>query len=123
MPVMMAVPSTVPTLLFLEGPTAHDPTLLPRARAPRRCGARARCRSARRIAALRGFSVLAHQAVVDRSWDDAIVPALRRRFPDVDADALERAHAFAHGGSHVADLGYFPFGNRMPSRSARRRIT
>jgi hypothetical protein len=25
---------------------------------------------------------------------------------------LEKAHAFAYGGSHIADLGYFPFGNR-----------
>lgn len=58
-----------------------------------------------------GFSVLAHQAVIDRSWDDAIVPALRERFPgSVD---LERARAFAYGGSHIADLGYFPFGSRL----------
>lgn len=58
------------------------------------------------------FSVLAHQGVVDACWEDTIAPALRRRFPGLSADALERAHAFAYGGSHVADLGYFPFGSR-----------
>lgn len=59
------------------------------------------------------FSVLAHQAVIDRSWDDAIVPALRTRFPAASADEIEQARAFAYGGSHVADLGYFPFGSRL----------
>ena len=61
----------------------------------------------------RAFSVLAHQAVVDRCWSDAIVPALRRRFPQAGAKEIEGARAYAHGGSHIADLGYFPFGNRL----------
>jgi Zinc dependent phospholipase C len=59
------------------------------------------------------FSVLAHQAVVDQCWDDTIVPALRDRFPDASPDQIAQARAYAHGGSHVADLGYFPFGNRL----------
>jgi zinc dependent phospholipase C len=59
------------------------------------------------------FSVLAHQGVVDATWQDAIVPALRRRFPAATAQDLERAHAYAYGGCHIADLGYFPFGNRL----------
>lgn len=59
------------------------------------------------------FSVLAHQAVIDRSWDDVIVPALRERFPGSSADEIEQARAFAYGGSHVPDLGYFPFGSRL----------
>jgi hypothetical protein len=59
------------------------------------------------------FSVLAHQAVVDRCWDDTIVPALRARFPDASAEDVARARAFAHGGSHVADLGYYPLGRRL----------
>ena len=66
--------------------------------------------AARPVAA---FSVLAHQAVVDRSWDARIVPALRARFPGESPKEIERARAYAHGGSHVADLGYFPFGNRL----------
>ena len=58
-----------------------------------------------------GFSVLAHQAVIDRAWEDAIVPAIRARFSSAGPEELARAHAFAYGGSHVADLGYFPLGN------------
>jgi hypothetical protein len=57
-----------------------------------------------------GFSVLAHQAVVDRSWDATLAPALQRRFPGGDP---VRARSFAYGGSHVADLGYFPFGSKL----------
>jgi len=60
-----------------------------------------------------GFSVLAHQAVVDRSWEESIVPALRNRFPGADAETLQRARAFAYGGSHIPDLGYFPLGSRL----------
>ena len=56
------------------------------------------------------FSVLAHQAVVDRSWDATLVPELHRRFPGAD---LTRAKAFAYGGSHIADLGYFPLGSTL----------
>lgn len=57
------------------------------------------------------FSVLAHQAVVDRSWTGTLEPALRRRFPSATTEQLRHARAFAYGGSHVADLGYFPLGN------------
>lgn len=56
--------------------------------------------------------MLAHQAVVDRSWDAAIVPELKRRFPTT-GDDLTRAKAFAYGGSHIADLGYFPLGSTL----------
>jgi hypothetical protein len=60
-----------------------------------------------------GFAVLAHQAVVDAAWETAVVPALHRRFPEATAEQLENARAFAYGGSHIADLGYFPLGNRL----------
>jgi len=60
-----------------------------------------------------GFSVLAHQAVVDGAWDDSIAPELRRRFPGATPGDFEKARAFAYGGSHIADLGYFPLGNRL----------
>ena len=59
------------------------------------------------------FSVLAHQAVIDRSWDDVIVPAVQARFPGASGDEIEQSRAFAYGGSHIADLGYFPFGSRL----------
>ncbi|HYD50068.1 MAG TPA: zinc dependent phospholipase C family protein [Terriglobales bacterium] len=57
------------------------------------------------------FSVLAHQAVIDETWDDTLVPALRQRFGDAGKKELEEARSFAYGGSHLPDLGYFPFGN------------
>jgi Zinc dependent phospholipase C len=59
------------------------------------------------------FSVLAHQAVVDAAWESSVVPALRRRFPAVGDEELKKARAYAYGGSHIQDLGYFPLGNRL----------
>jgi hypothetical protein len=59
------------------------------------------------------FSVLAHQAVIDRSWDEAFVPALRHRFPSATAEQIRNARSYGYGGSHIADLGYFPLGSRL----------
>jgi hypothetical protein len=59
------------------------------------------------------YSVLAHQAIVDRAWETTIAPAIRARFPQASAKEIAQARAYAHGGSHIADLGYFPFGNRL----------
>ena len=59
------------------------------------------------------FSVLVHQAIVDRCWASAVAPALRRRFPGATSDDIAAARAFAHGGAHIADVGYFPFGSRL----------
>ena len=59
------------------------------------------------------YSVLAHEAVVDTAWDDLIAPLLRQRFPKTSAADLQRARAFAYGGSVIQDLGYYPFGNRL----------
>lgn len=59
------------------------------------------------------FSVLAHQAVVDRAWTSSLAPEIRRRFPQVTANDLDTARTYAYGGSHIPDLGYFPLGNRL----------
>jgi hypothetical protein len=59
------------------------------------------------------YSVLAHEASVDALWDEAIVPMLRARFPSTSREALERARAYAYGGSVIQDLGYYPFGSRF----------
>jgi hypothetical protein len=59
------------------------------------------------------YSVLSHEAVVDAAWDDAIKPALLKRFPAAGETELRAAHAFAYGGSIVQDLGYYPFANRL----------
>ena len=58
------------------------------------------------------YSVLAHQALIDAAWDDAIVPLLRQRYPGITAGEMAAARAFAYGGSVIQDLGYFPFGSR-----------
>jgi hypothetical protein len=58
------------------------------------------------------YSVLAHQAIIDAAWDDAIVPLLRQRYPGLTPETLNRARAFAYGGSVIQDLGYYPFGSK-----------
>lgn len=59
------------------------------------------------------FSVLAHQAAVDQVWTDRLVPLIRQRFPNATQQELDGARAYARGGSHLPDLGYFPLGNRQ----------
>jgi hypothetical protein len=58
------------------------------------------------------YSVLAHQAIIDAVWDDAIVPLLQQRYPGVTPATITSARAFAYGGSVIQDLGYYPFGSR-----------
>jgi len=60
----------------------------------------------------RAYSVLAHQAIIDAAWDDAIVPLLRQRYRGITGDGITAARAFAYGGSVIQDLGYYPFGSR-----------
>lgn len=57
------------------------------------------------------YSVLAHEAIVDGAWHDAVVPLLRARFPREPMERLMRARAYTYGGSVIQDLGYFPFGS------------
>jgi hypothetical protein len=58
-----------------------------------------------------GYSVLAHEAIIDSAWDANIRPLLLKRFPDASPDELRRAHAFAYGGAIIQDLGYYPHGS------------
>ena len=60
-----------------------------------------------------GYSVLAHEAMVDEAWEGHIVPTLRQRFPRVTSEQLTTARAYAYGGSLIHDLGYYPFGSRF----------
>jgi hypothetical protein len=62
---------------------------------------------------LSAYSVLSHEATVDVTWDTAIVPLLRQRFPRATAADLIRARSFAYGGSVIQDLGYYPFGDKF----------
>jgi hypothetical protein len=59
----------------------------------------------------KAFSLLAHEAIIDKSWQKSIVPLLREKFPGVTEQQLKEAHAYAYGGSIVPDMGYFPFGS------------
>ena len=57
------------------------------------------------------YGVLSHQAVVDAAWEKGLQPLLTRRFPNATEEELNKAHAYAYGGSIVQDMGYFPFGS------------
>ena len=59
------------------------------------------------------YSVLAHEAMIDATWQTHIAPLLKHRFPGTSTRALSDARAYAYGGSLIQDLGYFPFGSRF----------
>src|SRR5438270_6824646 len=59
-----------------------------------------------------GYSVLTHEQIVDLLWGDEIQPLLLKRYPLLSEDQLREAHAYAHGGAVIQDLGYYPFGSR-----------
>ena len=59
------------------------------------------------------YSVLAHEANVDVLWENAIVPALKQKFPRVTPEQLVDARAYAYGGCVIQDLGYYPFGSHF----------
>jgi hypothetical protein len=59
------------------------------------------------------YSVLAHEAIVDSAWDEAIKPLLLERFPQATPEELKSAHGYAYGGCVIQDMGYYPFGNKL----------
>ena len=59
------------------------------------------------------YSVLAHEAIVDSAWDEAIKPLLLKRFPSATRDELRAAHGYAYGGCLIQDMGYYPFGSKF----------
>jgi hypothetical protein len=59
---------------------------------------------------LRGYSVIAHQAIIDAEWGSLLKPFLLERFPNATAEQLRSAEAYAYGGSVIQDLGYYPIG-------------
>jgi len=58
-----------------------------------------------------GYAVLAHQALIDSTWESHIKPLLKARFPESTEDELSAAQAYAYGGSIIQDLGYYPHGS------------
>ncbi len=59
------------------------------------------------------YAVLAHEAIIDAAWDEAIKPLLLERFPQATTEDLKTAHAYAYGGCVIQDMGYYPFGNKF----------
>jgi hypothetical protein len=59
----------------------------------------------------KAYSVYAHLAIVDASWDKSILPVLKQKYPNATDADIKIARSYAYGGSLIADMGYFPFGN------------
>jgi len=62
---------------------------------------------------LRAYSVLTHEAIIDRNWPGEIKPLLLAHFPGTTEEQLREAHAYAYGGAILQDMGYYPFGNKF----------
>lgn len=58
-----------------------------------------------------GYAVLAHQALIDTTWESHLKPLLKSRYPDATEEQLSAAQAYAYGGSIIQDLGYYPHGS------------
>ena len=50
-----------------------------------------------------GYAVLAHEAIVDTTWDTDIRPLLQKRFPSATPEELKEAHGYAYGGAIIQD--------------------
>jgi Zinc dependent phospholipase C len=61
----------------------------------------------------RAYSVLTHEAIIDRNWPAGIKPLLLARFPGTTEEQLREAHAHAYGGAILQDMGYYPFGSKL----------
>jgi hypothetical protein len=60
-----------------------------------------------------GYAVLAHQALIDTTWESHVKPLLKARYPEATEEQLSAAQAYAYGGSIIQDLGYYPHGSRF----------
>src|ERR1700739_4378952 len=60
-----------------------------------------------------GYSVLAHETIIDAAWFTDIDPLPRKQYPGATEDQLRVTHAFAYGGAIIQDLGYYPFGSQF----------
>ncbi|WP_374950229.1 zinc dependent phospholipase C family protein [Mucilaginibacter sp.] len=59
----------------------------------------------------KAYSLLAHEAIIDASWKEVLIPMLKQKYPNATREELLKAHSYAYGGSIVSDMGYMPFGN------------
>jgi Zinc dependent phospholipase C len=62
---------------------------------------------------LTAYSVLTHEAIVDRNWPGGMKPLLLEHFPGTTEEQLREAHAYAYGGAILQDMGYYPFGSKF----------
>jgi hypothetical protein len=63
------------------------------------------------IVKLSAFSLLSHEAIIDKTWESSIKPLLKAKFPTATPEQLDTAHSYLYGGSIMADIGYYPFGS------------
>jgi hypothetical protein len=61
----------------------------------------------------RAYSLLTHEQLIDLTWQDAIVPLLLSRYPDLTPAQLDTARSYAYGGCAIQDIGYYPFGDEF----------
>ena len=59
------------------------------------------------------YAVLAHQALIDTTWESHLKPLLKARYPEATEEQLSAAQAYAYGGSIIQDLGYYPHGSHF----------
>jgi len=57
------------------------------------------------------YAILAHEAIIDASWEKSIKPLLHNKFPTAPDSTLNKARAYAYGGAMIADIGYMPLGS------------
>jgi len=56
------------------------------------------------------YSVLTHQAIIDSTWNNALLPLLSRRYPGATPAEQDDAKSYAYGGAIIQDMGYYPLG-------------
>jgi hypothetical protein len=61
------------------------------------------------------YAVLAHEAIIDTTWDTNLKPLLLKRFPESTPEELRKAHGYAYGGAIIQDMGYYPHGTHFYS--------
>lgn len=59
----------------------------------------------------KAYSILAHEAIIDASWHQYMLPLIKKKYPNLTGPEIKLAHSYAYGGAMVADMGYMPFGN------------
>lgn len=59
----------------------------------------------------KGYAILAHEAIIDATWEQQLKPLLRQKYPSTPDSLIKKAHAYAYGGALVADMGYMPLGS------------